>query len=283
MADDLEARLAALAERTMRIRAHCAGEDATRIYLVMPFLELLGYDAGDPSVIVPEHEDGINFAVLVDGRPTIAIEATGTARPPSQAHGRLRRYCEMVGTIKLGIATNGVCFEVFNDTQAANQLDDEPFLHLDMAAIAGGEIDAEQLEFLRLMSARTFSPERLAEHAFTLALRDRLKSSLLSEFRNPSEALCRLLLEQIGVRNAKPAVIEQHYRPIVKTAMEQAIIVPVLQALRQLSAVAREPAAIAAPAVAVTPVRDSHPPRETLRSRVGDEVAAFGRIKRRSA
>ena len=69
MPDDLDSRIVALAERTMRIRAHCAGEDATRIYLVMPFLELLGYDAGDPSVIVPEPDEEINFAIIADGEP----------------------------------------------------------------------------------------------------------------------------------------------------------------------------------------------------------------------
>ena len=53
MPEDFVVRLVELAERTMRIKSHCANEDATRIYLVMPFFELLGYDAGDPSVARP--------------------------------------------------------------------------------------------------------------------------------------------------------------------------------------------------------------------------------------
>ncbi len=278
MPEDFEKRLLAFAERTMRIKAHCAGEDATRIYLVMPFLELLGYDAGDPSVIVPDHEDGIDFAVMVDRRPAIAIEVTGAARPPTQAYGRLRTYCDAIGTVKLGIATNGVLFDAFIDSQRPNILDAEPFLRIDISRIAGGELDPQSMDLLQMMCAQTYNPEGIAEQAFAIGLRERLKSCLLDEFRSPSEAFCRHILEQIGIRNAKPGVIDQHYRPILKAAMEQAIIVPVIQALRRLPAPVPPAAEIAA-----APARPEIRTRPTPAERLGEELAAFGRMKRRSA
>jgi predicted type IV restriction endonuclease len=277
MPDEFHTRLVAFAERTMRIKAHCAGEDATRIYLVMPFLELLGYDAGDPSIIVPEHESSVSLAVFVDRCPAIAIEVTGAARPPTQAYGRLRSYCDGFRTVKLGIATNGVTYDAFVDSQHPHVLDAEPFMRIDLARIAAGEVDPQSLNLLEMMRASAFNPEAIAEQAFEVNLRDRLKACILDEFRNPSEAFCRHLLEQIGIRNARPAVIDQHYRPILRTAMEQAIIVPVLQALRRLPSPAMT---VAEPAAAVRPeVR----PREAIGERLGDELAAFGRLKRRSA
>jgi predicted type IV restriction endonuclease len=282
MPDEFEHRLVAFAERTMRIKAHCAGEDATRIYLVMPFLELLGYDVGDPSVIVPEHEDLINFAVMVDRRPAIAIETTGAARPPSQAYSRLHAYCEAVGTVKLGMATNGVLFDAFIDCDRPGMFEPEPFLRIDIAQIAAGGVDRQTLGLLQMMCAATYNPEGIAEQAFAINLRERLKARVLEEFRTPSEAFCRLLLEQIGVRNPKAGVIDQHYRPILKTAMEQAIIVPVLQVLRQLpSPPAAEPAPMPA-AEAVGP-RGAGRTRDVTSERLNEEVAAFGRLKRRSA
>lgn len=282
MPDDFESRFIAFAERTMRIKAHCAGEDATRIYLVMPFLELLGYDAGDPSVIVPEHRDAINFAILVDGEPTIAIEAAGTARPTNQVYPRLRAYCEAQRTVRVAIATNGAVFEAFTDSQQPNVLDDEPFMRIDLADIANDDIDGEALEFLQKLRASKYNPDAIAEQAFALGLRDRLKACLLAEFRNPSEAFCKVLLEQIGIRNVRSAAITHHYRPILKTAMEQAIVVPVVQALRQLSAASQ-----AAPAVtqieAQVPVDAPRQQAASTAERLGQELATFGRLKRRSA
>ncbi len=282
MPDDFESRFVAFAERTMRIKAHCAGDDATRIYLVMPFLELLGYDAGDPSVIVPEHLEAINFAILVDGEPAIAIEAAGTARPVNQVYPRLRAYCEAQRSVRIAIATNGVVFEAFTDSQQANVLDDEPFMRLDLASVANGEIGSEALEFLRKLRASAYNPDAIAEQAFALGLRDRLKACLLAEFRNPSDAFCRLLLEQIGIRNVRTGAITHHYRPILKTAMEQAIVVPVVQALRRLS-VASDGIPAANQIEVDAAIEAPRQQGASTAERLGQELAAFGRLKRRSA
>jgi len=278
MPKDFASRFVAFAERTMRIKTHCAGEDATRIYLVMPFLELLDYDAGDPSVIVPEHEDAINFAILVDGEPAIAIEAIGTAQPTNRTYARLRAYCEAHRSVRLAIATNGVVIEAFTDSQLPNVLDEEPFMRIDLARIANDEIEGEAIEFLMMMRASSYNPDMIAEQAFALGLRDRLKACLLAEFRNPSESFCRLLLEQIGIQNARANAIDQHYRPILKTALEQALVVPVVLALRQMR-IAAEGKLIAAAA----PIA---PPQEhdaSIGERLGPELVAFGRLQRRSA
>jgi predicted type IV restriction endonuclease len=267
MPEDFETKLVAIAERTMRIKAHCVGEDATRIYLVMPFIELLGYDAGDPAVIVPEFEERIGFAIMVDGQPAIGLEAVSSARPSHQAQQRMRAFCDSARPAKLGIATNGVVFEAFIDSQQPDTLDTDPFLRIDLARIAAGDIDRQSIDLLKMVRAANYNASAIAEQAFAISLRERLKESVLEEFRNPSELLCRLLLERIGIRNAKAGVIDQHYRSIVKAAMEQAVIVPVIQALRQLPAPAKPVAQKSIKAV------------ETL----NDELAAFGRAKRRSA
>jgi predicted type IV restriction endonuclease len=282
MPDDFESRFVAFAERTMRIRAHCAGDDATRIYLVMPFLELLGYDAGDPSVIVPEHEDGINFAVMVDNVSSIAIEAVGAALPVNRAYARLRAYCESHRLIRVAIATNGVVFEAFTDSQLANELDEEPFMRIDLANVAKGEIDAQAVDFLKMMRATSYNPDAIAEQAFAFGLRERLKSCLLAEFRNPSEALCRLMLDGIGIRNVRSAAIDQHYRAILKTALEHAVVVPVVQALRHLSAASAEASPVGRIASETPPI-PLKPTEVPIGERLGHELAAFGRMKRRSA
>ena len=279
MPDNFEVQLSAFAERAMRIRSHCASEEATRIYLVMPFLKLMGYDAGDPSVIVPEHDDSIDFAVMVRGVPDIAVAATGSGTSSSAVHARLRGYWNARDTLKLGVATNGLVYEIFIDSDVPHVLDAEPFLTIDLEAICKQPLDSQKLSLARMVRAVEYDPSALAEQAYAMNLRDRLKDRVLAEFRNPSEALCRLFLEQIGIRDTRPDVIDQHYRSILKTSMEQAIIVPVVQALRRLPAPAHE---------AIAKIKQATPaasPQEQAKNDVNlaDELAAFGRWKRRSA
>ena len=274
---EFEARLSAFAERAMRIVNYCASEEATRIYLVMPFLELLGYDAGDPSVIIPEHERSIDFAIMVDGKPGIAVAATASSNPSSVVHPRLRGYWNGREALKLGVATNGIVYDVFIDSEVPHVLDAEPFVKLDLEAVAGGRIDPQCLKLFMMIGAAHYDPIGLAEQAYATNLLDRLKGRILEEFRHPSEALCRLLLEQIGIRNARVGVIDQHYRAILKSSMEQAIIVPVVQALRRLPAPQVHSSALPVPKV--EPV--SAQPQSS--GSLGDELAAFNRSRRRSA
>lgn len=272
MPDNFEVQLSAFAERAMRIVSHCGSEEATRIYLVMPFLELLGYDARDPSVLVPEHDGSIDFAVMVDGVPEIAIAATGSANPSSDVHDRLRGYWNARVTSKLGIATNGIVFEAFIDSEAPHVLDPAPFATIDLKAIASGDIDRRRLDLVRMMRASRYNPNALAEQAYATKLQDRLKGQILQEFRNPSEALCRLMLEQIGICNVGVGVIDRHYRSILKSSMEEAIVVPVVQALRCLPAPARS---------AVDKINPGK--RHKSQTDFSEELAIFGLSKRRSA
>jgi hypothetical protein len=284
MPDEFESRLLAFAERAKRIKAHCAGEDATRIYLVLPFVELLGYDVGDPSTIVPEHEDAINFAIMIDGQPAIAIEATGAARPTCDTYPRLRDYCDAHPTVSLGIATNGTVLETFIDSVEPGMLDPEPFLRIDLIEVATDGLDAQAVELLRMMQASVYDAEAIAERVYALSLRDKLKPHVLDAFRNPSEALCRLMLEQVGIMNPRPDVVEQHYRPIVKSAMEHAIIVPVLEALRQLPA-PRATVTSAEPAARGTPaeIAEEPQPQASNDEEPSEDAATFAVAKRRSA
>jgi predicted type IV restriction endonuclease len=272
MPDSFEIQLSAFAKRAMRIVSHCASEEATRIYLVMPFFELLGYDAGDPSVLVPAHDGTIDFTLLVDGSPEIAIVAIGASEPVAVVHERLRRYWNVRESSRLGIATNGIVIEAFIDSETPHSLDAEPFATIDLEAIAGGVIDRRAIDLLRLMRPSTYDPNALAERAYAAKLHDRLKGQVLQEFRHPSDALCRLLLEQIGIRDVSADVIDQHYRSILKSSMEEAIVVPVVQALRYLPKPARPQTGNAA--------ADG---RNTVQAKFSEELAAFGRSKRRSA
>lgn len=271
MPDNFEIQLSAFAKRAMRILSHCASEEAARIYLVMPFLELMGYDARDPSVLVPANDGTIDFTVMVNGVPEIAIAAIGAAEPVAVVHERLRGYWNVRKSARLGIATNGIVFEAFIDSETPHVLDGEPFATIDLQAIAGGVIDRRAFNLLRMMRPSDYDPNVLAERAYASKLHDRLKGQVLQQFRHPSDALCRLLLEQIGIRDVSADVIDRHYRSILKSSMEEAIVVPVVQALRYLPKPTQP-----------QPGNATAQSRNKLQANFSEELAAFGRSRRRS-
>jgi hypothetical protein len=54
MADDFRDRLVAHAQRAVTAAPRCANEESTRLFLVLPFVGLLGYDQMNPHEVFPE-------------------------------------------------------------------------------------------------------------------------------------------------------------------------------------------------------------------------------------
>jgi len=240
-AQSFQAQLISFAGKVSRIKTHCQSEESTKIYLVVPFLALLGYDASDPSIVVPEHDADlhpggsrkVDFAIIHHGAPAIAIEVKKVGTGLTDARNQLRSYYNALPTARLGVTTNGVIYEFFLDCEQPNIMDGEPFLTLDLEAAATGAVNPDVLRLLEVIRQSAYDPEALVEQAFSTLLRQRLKTLLLQEFRNPSDEFCRNLLQQLDIKGVRGPQIDQHFRPIIKTAMEDAIIVPVLESLRQ--------------------------------------------------
>jgi hypothetical protein len=236
MSDIFETQLVAFAKKASRSKTHCTSEESTKIYLVVPFLALLGYDASDPAVLVPElgfeGTGAVDFAIMLDSEPAIAIEVRKVGGSLTEARGSLARCFEHAASVRLGIATNGILYEFFIDSEKPDVMDAEPFLTLDLDAIAAGTVGTKTLRLLKTVRCRHYEPEALVEQAYTALLHQRLRTLLQREFRTPSEPFCRNLLAQIGVAGVSAAQIDDHYRPIIKAAMDEAIVLPVAQALQ---------------------------------------------------
>lgn len=240
MSDIFESQIVAFARKIDQIKAHCTSEEAVKIYLVLPFLALLGYDASDPRAVIPERSvEGrsgtrhtVDFAVAQDRIAQIAIEVFDATGSLAAAQDRLQAYFDSASETRLAIATNGLSYHCYIDSDLPGSMDAEPFLTLDLEAVASGAVDPDVFRLLKAIRSRDYQPETLVEQAFTTLLHQRLKTLLMQEFRRPSDDFCRDLLGQIGLRHVTPAQIDGHYRAMVKSAMEHAIVLPVLEALR---------------------------------------------------
>ena len=135
-ANELRAGLLAVAKRSVSIMTACTNKESTKLYLVLPFLGLLGYDYANPYEVYPEHAASpdckVDFAILSDGNPVIAIEVQKSGTDLAEGHEKLARYFAAVPEARLAILTNGTLFEFYVDAENPNTMDHAPFLTVDL-------------------------------------------------------------------------------------------------------------------------------------------------------
>ena len=55
MPDDFRQKVKVFAERVIGIAPRCTNEESTKLFLILPFLNFLGYDDRNPDEVCPEH------------------------------------------------------------------------------------------------------------------------------------------------------------------------------------------------------------------------------------
>lgn len=237
---DLGETLAAVATRLRGVKSACTNEESTKLYLILPLLAALGYDPTNPYEIYPEYvatfdsaeNNRVDFAVLRDGAPIIAVECKKVGTSLSSERGQLRGYFNALQPVKLGILTDGVVWEFFVDSDEPNIMDEEPFLTLDLETIESSGVSEEILQALVPVTKSAFEPDRIAETAHVLLVKKRLRTALAEELTSPSEEFCRFALLKVGLKNVRRTAIERHYGLLVKTAINESLILPAAERLR---------------------------------------------------
>jgi hypothetical protein len=238
--EELAAELADLAARSAQIRGFCRNEESTKLHLVLPLISMLGYDAANPSEVSPEHDadfdirhpNRVDFAILRDGSPIIAIECKKVGTNLADVRGQLRSYYSALPTTALAILANGIQFEFFVDSSDPNLMDEEPFLTLDLEVVAHGKLSEDVIDALMHVTKAAFDPETIRELAHAALIRKRLRASLIAEANAPSEDFCRCLLQRSGLKNVRKSSIERHYAPMIRAAFSEALIMPLVRQLR---------------------------------------------------
>lgn len=205
------------AERIIPLKKNISTEESTKMSMVIPFFQLLGYDVFNPSEFCPEYTadygikkgEKIDYAVLIDGKLEILIECKWCGDSLSKHGSQLFRY---FGTsqAKFGILTNGLTYQFFTDLDESNKMDTTPFLEVDLA-----DLKDFQINELKKFSKETFNTETIFSTASELKFSSLIKQLLASDMDNPSEEFVRYILTGIyeGQKNQK--VIDK-FKPIVK-------------------------------------------------------------------
>jgi hypothetical protein len=238
--NELRAGLCALAKRSVGLMGACGNEESTKLYLALPMIGLLGYDYSNPYEVYPEYAmplDGsksakVDLAVIRDGQPVIAIECKKVGADLIEPRKEMRAFYNSLPATRLAILTNGIVFEFFVDSVEPNMMDDEPFLTLDLDTVSRNGVADEVLETLLYVTKENFNPETIAELAHVQLVKKRLRTLLVEEAKTPSEEFCRFFLQKAGLKNVRKGTIERYYGPVIKTAFEEALVLPIVQRMR---------------------------------------------------
>lgn len=213
-----------LAERATRMKEQIATEEATKTAIIMPFIQMLGYDVFNPTEVVPEFVadvgikkgEKVDYALLKDGSPIILIEAKHWAQKLDNHDSQLVRYFN-ISKCRFAILTNGFVYRFFTDLVDTNKMDEKPFLEFDLNRVT----DA-QIEELKRFHKSYFDVSSILGSANELKYTSELKAILHNELKSPSEAFVRFLTQQVFTGRMTDKVIFQ-FSDFVKKSVNQVV------------------------------------------------------------
>ena len=198
-------------ERVSALKDTISTEEATKMSLIVPVFQILGYDVFNPLEFCPEYTadvgikkgEKVDYAILEDGKPNILIECKSCSEQLDKHSSQLFRY---FGTTpaKFGILTNGIVYRFYTDLEESNKMDLVPFLEIDMLSIKESSINE-----LKKFCKENFDKDKIFS---TL-----IKGVLSSEFEKPSEEFVRFILTNIYDGQKNQRIIEK-FTPVVKKA-----------------------------------------------------------------
>lgn len=213
-----------LSERVLSIRPNILTEEATKMSMVIPFFQLLGYDVFNPLEFCPEYTadvgikkgEKVDYAIIINGNPVILIECKSCTETLDKHSSQLFRYFG-TSTAKFGILTNGLVYRFYTDLDEANKMDLTPFLEIDLENLKDSLIPS-----LKKFCKEEFDTERIFSTASELKYTNLIKDLLKTELDSPSDDFTKLILSVIydGQKNQK--VIEK-FKPIVKKSFNSFI------------------------------------------------------------
>ena len=209
-----------LSKRFESLKDKLPTEESTKMSMIMPFFQLLGYDVFNPHEFLPEFTadvgikkgEKVDYAIFRDGKPVILIEAKWCGESLDKHGSQLFRY---FGTTpaKFGILTNGIIYRFYTDLEEQNKMDAKPFLEIDMSDIR----DWYAVE-LKKFHKDSYDEETIFNAASELKYSNEIKQFMDQQLKNPSEVFVTFILSQVYSGRKTQSVIEK-FRGTVKKSL----------------------------------------------------------------
>ena len=252
-----------LSEQIKKRQAHVKGEEATKQALVLPFLQILGFDIYDPTEVKPEYVadfakkkssgqfEKIDYSIYIKGEPAIFVECKAVDVAVEDHDGQLARYFNSTPSVKLAILTNGLQYRFFTDLRAINIMDPTPFLEFNVLRVTEREA-----ELVKPFTKENFNSAIIQRHAEEVISLEKVTALVNELLRNPSDNFIRFILGELELVGGRvTANVISRFEPIIKKSIQTALLGMMTKSIQQEIA----PAPVAP--VSVVPSSDPVPVR----------------------
>lgn len=238
--------IAKLSEQIRKRVDQVVGEEATKMALIVPFLNTLGYDIYDPTEVLPEYVadfaikkagqfEKVDYALAINGTIVMIVEAKARGQKAEAHDGQISRYFNGLITTKVAIVTNGTEYRFFTDLRDRNVMDREPFFSFNIF-----EYGSKEIENLKLFHRDNFDTAAIGRQAEEMVYVKGMTQLIGNLLRSPSEEFIRFLVGELGklapsykiegrIRNK----ILDKFEPIVKKSIQSSLLELMTRSLSQ--------------------------------------------------
>lgn len=233
--------IAKLSDQVRKRVDQVAGEQATKMSLIVPFLSALGYDVYAPAEVIPEYVadfatkksgqfEKVDYALSINGTIVMIVEAKSREQKAESHDGQLKRYFNGLTSTKVAVVTNGIEYRFFTDLRDKNVMDEEPFFTFNVL-----KYDSKDVENLNFFHRDNFNVEAIGRQAEEMVYVKAMTKLVGELLRSPSEELIYLLVSQLGIeggRRITRSIIEK-FKPIVKKSIQNSLVELMTRSLNQ--------------------------------------------------
>lgn len=210
MEQDIKTTLKPLIEKIKTIdKDKILTEEEVKQSFVLPFLNALGYNVFDTSIVKPEYTadigtkkgEKVDYAILSNGIPLVLIEVKHHKENLDNHNNQLVRYFQVCAGkygCRFGILTNGIEYRFFSDIVKDNVMDKTPFLTINFENPRERDI-AELKRFIK----DTLNVDEIKNIAKANLYRQQIKEIFNKEIENPSDEFIKFFAKQIVGRDGR--------------------------------------------------------------------------------
>lgn len=216
---DFKDSILQFAARVDKLCPQIQTEEATKNALIMPFIQLLGYDVFNPFEVSPEFVadigikkgEKVDYAIISEGKPILLVECKHYTQDLNPHNSQLFRYFHTTEA-KFGLLTNGVDYRFYTDLVSPNKMDEKPFFEFRITDVKENEI-AELKKFHKSY----FNVDNITNTASELKFLNQIKQLLHQDFSEPSDEFVKYFAKKVYPSAMTQKVLEQ-FKSITKKA-----------------------------------------------------------------
>ncbi|MBP2656480.1 MAG: hypothetical protein H6Q73_4049 [Firmicutes bacterium] len=216
-----------LAKQFLESKPHIVGEEAAKTALIIPFMDVLGYNVFNPLEVKPEYgadfgvskNKKVDYAIFKNDVPIIFIEAKAINEKLDNHDAQLGYYFNATPTVKIAILTNGLWYKFFTDLKQPNIMDGTPFFEIDFENIKDTHID-----ILAQFSKEIFDTQQIVKFADELVCMSGINKTLRGLFENPSDEFIKFLIKDLVTSKSLNSKVIDQYRPLVNKCVNATLI-----------------------------------------------------------